>query len=137
MHQKNEKVMHQRLKIFIMNSQEPVAQACNPSYSGSRDQEHHHLKPRQKVLKTLSLKYPTYKKRAVRVAQMVSCLPSKHESLNSNPSTAPNPALKRYLQSIGLTKDCDLSLEFLTPLCKKKKKKTTWMKVARACPSGQ
>jgi hypothetical protein len=25
------------------------------------------------------------------MAQMVECLPSKHESLNSNPSTAPPP----------------------------------------------
>jgi hypothetical protein len=37
-----------------------VAHAYNPSYSGSRDQEHHGQ--RQIVLQTLSQKYPTQKK---------------------------------------------------------------------------
>jgi hypothetical protein len=32
------------LKIYMV-SQAPVAHACNPSYSGGRDQENHGLKP--------------------------------------------------------------------------------------------
>jgi hypothetical protein len=41
--------------------------------------------PRQTVCKTLSPKYPT-QNRAGRVAEVVECLPSKHEVLSSNHS---------------------------------------------------
>jgi hypothetical protein len=44
----------------------------------------------QIVLETLHQKYPT-QKRAGRVSQVVGCLPSKLEALNSNPSPAKNP----------------------------------------------
>jgi hypothetical protein len=48
-----------------------VAYACNPSYSGGRDQEDHGSKPAwQIVYKTLSRKYPS-QKRAGGVAQSV------------------------------------------------------------------
>jgi hypothetical protein len=63
-----------------------VAHACNPSYSGGRDEEDLGSKPaRASSLKTLSQKYPT-KNRAGRVAQAAQLL-SKHEVLSSNPST--------------------------------------------------
>jgi hypothetical protein len=48
-----------------------VAHACNPSYSGGRDQEECGSKPLgQTIHKTLSQKYPT-QNRAGRVAQVV------------------------------------------------------------------
>jgi hypothetical protein len=37
--------------------------------------------------KTLSQKYPTHKRRACGVPQMIECLPSKPEALSSNSST--------------------------------------------------
>jgi hypothetical protein len=41
----------------------PEAHACNPSYSGGKDQEDRGLKsPRQIVLETLSRKNPTQKR---------------------------------------------------------------------------
>jgi hypothetical protein len=43
--------------------------------------------PGQKKSKNLSQKYPA-QKRAVRVAQVVKHLPSKHEALSSNSNTA-------------------------------------------------
>jgi hypothetical protein len=57
-----------------------VAFACNPSYSGSRDQEDHGSKPAQ----AYSLEYDLekkihYKKKAGGVAQVVEFLPSKCE----------------------------------------------------------
>jgi hypothetical protein len=66
-----------------------VAPACNPSYSGSRDQEGHSSKPAQADSSwDLSQKYPTQKNknknRAGEVAQVAVCLPSKHEALSSN-----------------------------------------------------
>jgi hypothetical protein len=49
----------------------PVVHACNPSYSGGRDQEDHGLKPVQQIVhKILSQKNPI-QKRAGRVAQDV------------------------------------------------------------------
>jgi hypothetical protein len=45
-----------------------------------------HGQPRQRVLETLSQKYPT-QNRAGRVVQVVESLPSKCEVLSSNPST--------------------------------------------------
>jgi hypothetical protein len=54
-----------------------VANGCNPSYLGDRDQEGSGLKPaRANRLKTLSRKHPT-QKRAGGVAQEVESLPSK------------------------------------------------------------
>jgi hypothetical protein len=36
---------------------------------------------------TKKIKYPTHKKRAGGVAQVIECLPRKHEALSLNPST--------------------------------------------------
>jgi hypothetical protein len=44
------------------------------------------------------LKAPNTKKRAGGVAQVVGCLPSKHEALNSNPSDAKK---KSQFHSVG------------------------------------
>jgi hypothetical protein len=53
--------------------QAPVAHACNPSYSGGRDQEDQGLKPAQaNSSRDLTLKIPNTKKkknRVVRVSQ--------------------------------------------------------------------
>jgi hypothetical protein len=63
-------------------SQVPVARAFNPSYSGGWEQKDHSLRPAQanslrdsisKVLNT--------------IAQLVECLPSKHEALSSKNRT--------------------------------------------------
>jgi hypothetical protein len=48
----------------------PVAQACNPSYSGGKNQEDHSSKPTGTVRETLSQNNPS-PKRAGRVAQGV------------------------------------------------------------------
>jgi hypothetical protein len=65
-----------------------VAHAYNPSYSGGRDREDQGSKPGQAD----SLQEPISKnpsqKRAGGVAQMVEHLPSKHEALSLNSSTA-------------------------------------------------
>jgi hypothetical protein len=64
-----------------------VACVCNPSYSGSRDQEGYRFKAswRQIVPEILSQK-TQYKNRAGGVAQVVECLPSKPaEALSSSP----------------------------------------------------
>jgi hypothetical protein len=65
-----------------------VAHSCNPSYSGSRDQEDHGSKPAlgQIVQETLSLKYPT-QNRAGKEVQVEKYLFRVHEALNSNPRT--------------------------------------------------
>jgi hypothetical protein len=56
--------------------------ACNPSYSGARDQEDSSSKPAQdKKLERPFLKN-TPQKRVGGVAQVVACLPSKCEALN-------------------------------------------------------
>jgi hypothetical protein len=59
-----------------------MAHACNPSYTGGRDQENCSLRPAQ----ANSLRDPILKtqKRAGGVAQMVECLPSKMKPLGSN-----------------------------------------------------
>jgi hypothetical protein len=49
-----------------IDGQAPVVHACNPSHSGSRDQEDHNLKPTQaNSLWDPILKNPTTKKRVV------------------------------------------------------------------------
>jgi hypothetical protein len=63
-----------------------VAHACNPGYSGDRDQEDRGSKPaRANSSRDLTLKKPITKK-AGGVAQMESHT-SKCEALSSNPST--------------------------------------------------
>jgi hypothetical protein len=62
----------------------PVANTCNPSYSGGRKSQFE-ASPGQRVCETLSGKYLT--QNAGRVAQVVKHLPSKCEALSSNPST--------------------------------------------------
>jgi hypothetical protein len=68
---------------------------CNPSYSGGRDREDWSLKPAQanslrdpisKIPNTHTHTHKT-KNRADRAAQEEQCLPSKCETLSSNPST--------------------------------------------------
>jgi hypothetical protein len=54
-----------------------MAHTCNPSYSGSRDQEDHGSKPAQANSSTDPIsKTPNLKKRAGGVAQVVDCLPT-------------------------------------------------------------
>jgi hypothetical protein len=49
--------------LKIHSCQAPVAHACNPSYSGGRDQEDRGLKPAQaNTLETLHLKKTYHKK---------------------------------------------------------------------------
>jgi hypothetical protein len=65
----------------------PVAHACNPRYSGGRDQDDYSSKP----VWTNSLWYPisknpTQKNRTGRVAEVVEYLLSKCEALSSNPN---------------------------------------------------
>jgi hypothetical protein len=58
-----------------------LAHACNPIYLGDKDQDDLSSRTaRQIVQETLSQKYPT-QKRAAEIAQVVECLPSKHEAL--------------------------------------------------------
>jgi hypothetical protein len=65
-----------------------VVHACNPSYSGGRNQKDHSSKPAGKInCETLSQKYST-QNRAGGVTQVIQCLPNKCEALSSNPSTA-------------------------------------------------
>jgi hypothetical protein len=73
-----------------------VAHACDPSYSEGRDQEDRSLRPAEanslwdSVLKTPNTKM------AGRVAQVVECLPGKHEaSLSWTPGRPPPPKKKR------------------------------------------
>jgi hypothetical protein len=61
--------------------------ACNSNYSGGRDQEDQGLRPAQGKSKTLYQTCPT-QKMAVRVAQVVKWLSSKHELMSSNPNSA-------------------------------------------------
>jgi hypothetical protein len=57
-----------------------MTHTCNPTYSGGRDQEDHGSKPAGQIVhKTLSRNYPK-QKRGGGVAQVVECLPSKHEA---------------------------------------------------------
>jgi hypothetical protein len=53
-----------------------LAHACNPSYSGGRQQEDQGLKPALGI----TSKIPNTK-RVGGVTQVVECLPSKHEAL--------------------------------------------------------
>jgi hypothetical protein len=62
-----------------------VAQACNPSYSQSRDQEDCGSKAAQANCETLSGKFPIQKNRTGRVTQVVEYLPRKCMALTSNP----------------------------------------------------
>jgi hypothetical protein len=71
-------------------NQELVAHACNPSFSGGRDQEDRGLKPAwaNSLVVPIS-KIPT-QKRASRVVQVVDFLPSKCEALSSNSKSTKN-----------------------------------------------
>jgi hypothetical protein len=64
-----------------------VVRACNPSYSGGRDQEAQSWRPAwANSLRDPILKNPS-QNRTGGVAQVVKCLPSKCEALSSNPNT--------------------------------------------------
>jgi hypothetical protein len=65
-------------------SQAPVAHACNPSYSGGRDQEDQGLKPACANSSQDSISKMPNTKKAGRVAQVSG----KCEALSSNHSTA-------------------------------------------------
>jgi transposase len=70
-----------------------VAHACNPSYSGGRDQKDQvQDQLRQIVHETQSRKNPS-QKRAGGVAQVVE--PSRYKVLSSNPSTTKKRKKKR------------------------------------------
>jgi hypothetical protein len=68
----------------LMRNQEPVAQAYNPSYLAGRDQEDWGLKPSQAntlqdpISKNIQQKKGWW-------SGVVGCLPSKCETLSSNP----------------------------------------------------
>jgi hypothetical protein len=75
-----------------------LAHACNPSYSGGRDQEDNC----SKLARANSLQDPISKvlntKRAEGVAQGVERLPTKCEAVSSNPSTTKKK--KKYILNI-------------------------------------
>jgi hypothetical protein len=79
-----------------------VAHACNPSYSGSRDQEDHVLKPAwESSSQDPILKKPITKKKRV---QLVGYLPSNCETQSSNHSiTKKKKKKKSYLFIFCLT----------------------------------
>jgi hypothetical protein len=66
-----------------------VAHACNPSYSGGRDQEDHSSKPAlgKQFSRPYLEKNPSYK-RTDEVSPAVSMPDWQHEALSSNPSAA-------------------------------------------------
>jgi hypothetical protein len=72
-----------------------VAHAYNPNYSGGRNHEDHDLKPswannpQDPILKTLNTK-------GLWSGSSVQHLPNKHETLNSNHSTAKKNARKTF-----------------------------------------
>jgi hypothetical protein len=67
----------------------PVFHACNPIYSGSRDQEDLGSKPaRANSSGDPILEIPNTQNRADKVSQVVEQLPSKYEILSLNPRTA-------------------------------------------------
>jgi hypothetical protein len=63
-----------------------MAHACNPSYSGGRDQEDHCLKPARANSWRPFFEKTQHKKGAGGVTQAIERLPSKHETLSSKPS---------------------------------------------------
>jgi hypothetical protein len=69
-------------------SQALLTHACNPSYSGARDQEGHSSKPAwTNSFQDPILKKPSQKKKGGGVdgvVQVIKCLPSKPEALSSN-----------------------------------------------------
>jgi hypothetical protein len=87
---------HQKIKMFSQlllwgkkNRLGSLADTCNPTYSGDRDQEDlSQGQPGQIVCETLSQKYPT-QKRAGGEAQVVEYLLSEYEALSSSHSTTP------------------------------------------------
>jgi hypothetical protein len=63
----------------------PMTNACNPSYSGHRNQEDCSLKPAQaNSSRNTILKIPNIKNKAGGMAQGVECLPPKHKALRPN-----------------------------------------------------
>jgi hypothetical protein len=75
-------------------SREPVAQTCNPSYTGGRDQKNCVWKPAQDKRETLSQKKPNTKTGLVQLLKWECvCLakPSKCEALSSSPSIKKKP----------------------------------------------
>jgi hypothetical protein len=72
---------------YKIQGQVPVAHSCNPSYSRSRNQEDCSSRLTWvNIWRDIISKIPNTK-RASRVAQVVECLPSKHEAMSPNPNT--------------------------------------------------
>jgi hypothetical protein len=86
---------------FKREIRQPGAHGSRPSYSGDRDQEHHGSRPvwANSLGDPISKISNTHTKRAGGVTQVVVCLSSKHEALNSKPSTAKKK--KEGHQSLG------------------------------------
>jgi hypothetical protein len=69
---------------------------CNPSYMGGRDWKDCSLKPAQADRSQDPIsEIPNTKQGSSGVAHVTECLPSKHEALNSNPSTAKGEKKKK------------------------------------------
>jgi hypothetical protein len=64
-----------------------VRHACDPSYSGGREQEDRRLKPAWANSSQDPISKNTTQKRAGRMTPAIECQPSKHEALSSNPRT--------------------------------------------------
>jgi hypothetical protein len=74
------------IKYTHVLSQVPVAHACNPSYSGGRDQEDRGLKPAEANSSWDSILKNLNQKRAGGVTQVLAHLPNECEALSSNSS---------------------------------------------------
>jgi hypothetical protein len=72
----------------------PVVHACNPNFSGGIDQEDCGLSPPGKKQDPY-LKKHTHKKRVIRVAQEVDCLPGKHEALSLKKKKVSEPGVSQ------------------------------------------
>jgi hypothetical protein len=69
-----------------------VAWACNPSYSGGRDQEDGNWK-----IARANSSVRTYLENSQHKTGLVECLPGKCAALNSNPSTIKRGNKKRKI----------------------------------------
>jgi hypothetical protein len=73
--------------------------------------------PRQIVRESLFLKYPTHKKRAGEMAQVVKFLPRKHEALSSNSSTAKKKKKKERKTTIMEKKEVNAGILRVSQTC--------------------
>jgi hypothetical protein len=73
--------------------------------------------PRQIVRESLFLKYPTHKKRAGEMAQVVKFLPRKHEALSSNSITAKKKKKKERKTTIMEKKEVNAGILRVSQTC--------------------